>query len=259
MDTVSPDFIHKLRNELKKNPQSQLFAPLAEGLRKQGQLNEALQIGLRGLSTHPKFAAGHIAVANIYYDQQKFAEAIGHLSQAVEVSPENILAHKLMADCYLKLKNPKKALRSYKMVLFLNPQHEKSLHAVKKLESLTADEFEDEVFEKLKLKTPESNNTVEPQNLSNMMIERTISLIDAFLARNDIEKAEESLIEAEKRLGSNEELMRRKRLIQQVADSDPEPITPLPNKTQLARQLIDEKINILQKMLKNIENQLTDK
>lgn len=257
MDMVSPDFIHKLRNELKKNPKSQLFAPLSEGLRKSGQLHEALQIGLKGLNFHPKFAAGHLAVAHIYFDQSQFAEALDHLTEAVDISPENILAHKLMADCYLKLKNPKKALRSYKMVLFLNPNHEKAKQAVKKLESLTADEFEEEVFEKLKLKTPEPGK--EPQKLSEIMVERTISLIDAFLARNDIDKAKESLIEAEKRLGHNEELIRRKRLIQQVTESTPAPIRPLPTKAEQACELIDEKINILQKILKNIENQPLDK
>lgn len=258
MDMVSPDFIHKLRNELKKNPQSQLFAPLSEGLRKSGQLNEALQIGLKGLSFHPKFAAGHLAVAHIYFDKDNFAEAIEHLSEAVEISPENILAHKLMADCYLKLKNPKKALRSYKMVLFLNPQHEKAKHAVKKLESLSADEFDDEVFKKLKLKVP-VDKQAEPQKLSEIMIERTISLIDAFLARNDIDKAKESLVEAEKRLGKNEELMRRKRLLEQLNEAEPQKIRPLPTKAEQAQELIDEKINILQKILKNVENQLSDK
>ena len=91
------------------------------------------------------------------------------------------------------------------------------------------------------------------------MVERTISLIDAFLARNDIDKAKESLIEAEKRLGHNEELIRRKRLIQQVTENTPEPINPLPTKAEQARELIDEKINILQKILKNIENPPLDK
>ena len=121
-----------MSSSAKKEPGSKVFATLAEALRKNGEISEALRIALRGVELHPHFVAGHIVTAQILIEMQQLDKALDHLEKNIKISSDNILAHNLLAECYLRLKSPKQALRSYKMVLLLNPNHRKAQIAVKK-------------------------------------------------------------------------------------------------------------------------------
>src|SRR5262245_40905043 len=140
------DMVERYQILLEKDPRSQVFAPLAEAYRKIGLLEEAFRICVRGVQFHPNFAGGRLALAKVLMDRENPKEALRELEKAIELSPENILAHQLMAELHLAEKNAKAALRSYKMVLFLAPLNERAQRAVRKLESLTADEFDDDLF-----------------------------------------------------------------------------------------------------------------
>lgn len=254
MTTVNHEFIARYQELYEKDPTSKVFAPLAEAYRKMGLLEEALKTCAAGVKHHPDFPSGQVALAKILVDLGRPTEAIEHLQRATELSPENILAHSLLAQLLLELKRPTEALKSFKMVLFLNPTDKKSAQAIKKLESLAAKDFEENLFDfepikkNLDLKPPLANlkgelpaDTID-QKLR--QIERVLSLADAFTVRNDIERALEALEDGIKSLGPHPEIVGRLNLLKER--------TRTPYRSSLKLNLVALRQKKLEKLLTQI-------
>lgn len=221
--------IEKYRQLLKKDPNSLAFAPLADAYRELGDLNLAERTVRDGLIRHPDFAAAFVVLAKILKDQKKLDEALKLAQKASQISTDNILAHQLEGDLLLEMKKPQEALKAYKMVLFLNPLSGKARKVVQKLESLTAIDYEEDVFAMTKLEAIESLKTkapavTEPSEKSHRKeeapvssasrsLQRILSLLDAFIVRNDLAKAHEILTQAKNELGSQPELLQREKLL----------------------------------------------
>ncbi|MBX3021944.1 MAG: tetratricopeptide repeat protein [Bdellovibrionales bacterium] len=259
MQDIQPELVERYQILLQKDPKSQVFAPLTEAYRKMGLLEEAFRIAVRGVQFNPTFGGGRIALAKVFLDRENLQAAMDELEKAVEYSADNILAHSLLAECYLRCKRPKDALRSFKMVLFLAPANEKAAKAVRKLESLTADEYEDDIFEMKPLPQVDELKTVDAQPLKPLPgsgatvtsdLERTLSLVDAYIVRNDIEKALLSLRQAEGYFGSHPELVKRMKLVsQRTIERDELPAEPPPSRKKAA---LDDKILFLRRLLDHV-------
>lgn len=259
MQDINPDLIEKYQILLEKDPKSQVFAPLAEAYRKMGLIEEAFRIAVRGVQFNPQFGGGRIALAKVFIERDNTQAAADELERAIELSQDNILAHSLLADCYLKLKRPKEALQAYKMVLFLAPTNEKASKAVKKLESLTADEYEEDLFEMKPLPGVDQVKTealtpIRPMHKENTStvsdLERTLSLADAFIIRNDVDKALQVLQDAEFNFGAHPEVVKRIKLIsQRTFEREETPSTPLPSRE---KQVLDRKIQFLRDLLSRL-------
>ncbi len=271
---INLEFIERYQLVLEKDPQSKVFAPLGEAYRKMGLQKEALQVLSAGVRLHPNFASGRVSLAKLLMDQGKYSEAIDHLKVAVDIAAENILAHRLLADCYMKIRQPKFALKSYKMTLFLNPDDAIAKEYVSKLESLTADEYEDEIFEMKALsgkeeKNPSVSHIIEKKItampfaphpvLRERQLERIISLIDAFIARGDITKAGEVLKQGEIKIGSHDEFEKRKKFINsRIYNETPEveePLAPIFERDLIKPQ---KKIDFLNRVLQRIHDRRLD-
>lgn len=245
--SISPEFLTRYQSIYDKNPKSKVFAPLAEAYRKMGLLDEALKICTKGILSHPEFAGGHLALAKIFIEKNQLEKAIESLLCTTDLSPENILAHKLLAETYMKLRQPKKALHSYKMVLLLTPQDKIIAHRIHKLESLTADEYDEELFvvKDHPEKTEDTTKT----------LERFLSLTDALIVRSDFEKALETIRKLESTIGSHPEIEKRKEFLNSTDISPP----PIENEENIVPLKIDlaqkkkEKIEHLQTMLRRIK------
>jgi len=246
MAEINAEFIERYQILYQKDPNSRVFAPLAEAYRKMGLTEEALRICEKGVEKHPHFPSGRVAYAKVLMDYKRFQAAKEQLTIATELSPENILAHQLLGDCLQQLKEYKLALKAYKMLLFLNPNDERILQQVKKLESLTADEYDEEVFEMRRLPETVTEKST-PTNLEQQKIlDRHISLIDAFLTRNDSEKALFYLEKARQEVGLHPELQKRLKLLKpEKVDSTPK---ALPSELREDRKKI-HKIQLLEKLL----------
>ena len=61
--------------KLVEDPNSRVFAPLAEAYRKSGMLDEAIQVCLEGLKIHPTYISGRVALARAYYEEKMLGEA----------------------------------------------------------------------------------------------------------------------------------------------------------------------------------------
>lgn len=263
MQDIQPELIEKYQLLLQKDPRSQVFAPLAEAYRKMGMLEEAFRVAVKGVQYNPNFAGGRIALAKLQMERENIDGATEELLKAVELSPDNILAHTLLGECHLQLKQPKEALRAFKMVLFLAPTNEKAMRAVRKLESLTADEYESEVFEMKKLPDLGSDPTPRLKPLqqghvgtkSVPELERYLSLIDAYIVRNDTDKALETAEEAQGYHGQHKELLKRLKLIQQRGEEAqlmPPRGVPPPSRKE---ENLNHQIAFLENLLVRIQSQ----
>jgi tetratricopeptide (TPR) repeat protein len=116
--------IEELRFRLKTDAKSRLFYPLAEELRKAGQLEEAESVLRTGLEHHPTYLSAWVSLGRVLRDQKNDDAAIEPLSKALQLDPGNVVAARLLADSYLALGNPLEALKKYKLVHALMPGDE---------------------------------------------------------------------------------------------------------------------------------------
>lgn len=119
-----------------ENPRSRVFAPLAESYRKSNFLDEAIEICKEGLTHHPNFVGGLVALARSYFDKTMYNEALTQLENAVSQAPDNYLAQKLMAESYFLLNDYQSSLKSYKVLNFINPKNNNIKNKISDLEFL---------------------------------------------------------------------------------------------------------------------------
>lgn len=241
VNSINPELVERYQMLYQKDPKSKVFAPLAEAYRKMGMIEEAYQVAKQGVKDHPHFPSGRVALAKVLLDKKKLEEAADHLQHAVDISPENIMAQTLLAKAMMDLRRPKEALKAYKMLLFLNPDHKIAATAVKRLESLSAEDFDSDVFSFKRLKENlenldfiERSHTAEDPHGTHQTqryLERTISLADAFIVRNDIEKAILTLEKAQEKLKKQPEIEKRlKMLLDRKQEQEDASQTPQPTK-----------------------------
>jgi tetratricopeptide (TPR) repeat protein len=267
MDEINPDVIERYQKIYEQDPRSKVFAPLAEAYRKMGMLKEAHEVATQGVRQHPDFAGGRVALARIYLAQQRYPESVTQLTKAIELSPENVLGYSLLAEAHLHLKQPKEALKAFKKLLFLSPDNEKAQNAVRKLESLTADEYADDIFALKPIKQAvdewneihlddNTSTSAKTEEMKLKTLERMISLADAYIVRSDHDRAIEALNEAERLFGAHTEIVKRLKIIHQrsldnivVPKTSADLAAPIPRETLV----IDDQIATLKGLLSALQ------
>ncbi len=254
------DEIERLQIELNENPRSLQFIRLAEHYLKNEMLTEAETLVTRSLKFHPNSVSGLLLFGRILKQRQLSQSALTHLDKATQLAPENWQAWLQKAEIQAELKNGKQALLCFKKVLFLNPNHSFARRAVARLEVLTADDYEEDLFSMQPLHKTELST--EPQRLQNAAewikipgaLERTLAFVDALTVRLDIKKAIDLLNDCTKKYGAHPEIdSRRLRL---TSYDKPDYISPNnENKPSLAKQdmVRSRKISALQELLRRIE------
>lgn len=270
MKEADANLIEKYQKLYARDPSSTAFAPLAEAYRKAGMVKEAIDVCESGIKHNPAFASGHVALGRALLEKDNLEAATQAFKRATELSSDNLLAHELLAETLLRLEKTKEALSAYKSFLFLAPNNQKAQEAVQKLESLTADEYEDELFSMRPLSQAKNDwhlNDIEIAEDYDLeeedkedfhayrILERLLSLSDAFLIRSDFEKATSTLQDAEKQFGPDPEIIRRLKIIHSrqldalEAEQEIESLEPMPSRIKIAG---GEKVDTLETMLKRI-------
>jgi uncharacterized protein DUF4388/uncharacterized protein DUF4339/tetratricopeptide repeat protein len=104
--------VDDLRKRLEKEPGSRLFAQLAEELRKDGQLEEAINVCRTGLQKHPSYPSARITLARALIDSGDVAAARAELESVLQAAPDNILARKLLEESLAALGEPGAAAKA---------------------------------------------------------------------------------------------------------------------------------------------------
>ena len=88
--------VRRMSDELARDPGSRVFVPLGEALRRQGQLDVALKVTLRGLERHPHLADAHDLLARIRVDRGDLERAFDEWDMVLRLSPGHLGALKGM-------------------------------------------------------------------------------------------------------------------------------------------------------------------
>lgn len=258
MSKISAETLLQYERTLQKDPNSKVFAALADAYRELSRWQEAELMARDGISRHPDYVGGYLVLARILILTRRADQAEDYLQRAVELSPENLLAYQLLGQTYVLLKRPAEALKAHKMVLFLNPMSEKSRQAVEKLESLSALDYDDEVFEMRPLKksagAPTALEKLADQSrkvLRSGDLERNLSLLDALIVRNDLGRAREKLAELSDAYPDSIEVQKRWSFFEDEKQNDEiETLRPILSRE---RRMLERKKDLLENILKRID------
>ncbi len=264
MNQDMSSFVERYQLIFEKDPDSKVFAPLAEAYRRMGLLDEAIDLAEKGIKKHPHFSSGRVALGKCYAQKNMHEKAIENLKVAVDLSPENILAQQLLAESYLKLNLMDKALQAYKMILFLNPNDTKAAGIVKKLEK---DVFFAEPKENIKeefsmeklhsVKNPDVKPAPEPMKLATVVaplpqMERELALLDTRFDRGEWKEARDQLNKLSKKFPGDGEVKKRLDRLTELESGDSfftdEWITPVDTKP------MKKQVKTLENLLSRIES-----
>jgi tetratricopeptide (TPR) repeat protein len=199
--------IIELKKKLEENPDSLVFAPLADAYRKHGELEEAFNICKKGLEKHPNYTSARVVLGRIYQEQQKIQQAASEFKKVLETDPENLMAHSLLGAIYVAQGDCQSAIEEYQKILTLNPDDEDTQEALKQaIEKAAGDQKSDNKPKKELLatekKTPQKESTA------------SLTIAELYLKQGHFDKA----IEVFQELLANDpqNLMLRQKLVEVV-------------------------------------------
>ncbi len=253
--------MEELQLELQNNPKSLSFVQLADLYLAEKMVDEAHSLLERSLKYNPNSVSGLILMGRVFKTRDDFHSAIDYFTQASLRAPTNWHCLLLRAETYLKMQKPKNALNDFKKVLLYNPTHPLARKAIGKLEVLTADDYEDDVFEIQSVQEIAEKSIQNPAQLvdnswavSNQKMERVLSLVDAFTVRHDYQKSIQLLHECTSEFGPHPEI--ESRLLRLSQYENAEKIRPKveEKKSHSRRALIaDKKMKTLELLLRRIQ------
>jgi len=171
--------IEKLKEKVEKDPNSKLFVPLAEEYRKEGMLDEAIDVLLKGLGKQPGYMSARVSLGKIYIVKGMVKEARTELENVIKSIPDNLYAHKKLAEIYRDAGEKDLAMKSFKTVLKLNPMDEDALSKLKEIEG---GEPEREVPEEPPdVSAPLKEETAVPEEVFGEVAHKQVSEETAFL------------------------------------------------------------------------------
>ncbi|HET6514744.1 MAG TPA: tetratricopeptide repeat protein [Thermodesulfovibrionales bacterium] len=132
--------IEKLRLRVEKDQSSRLFLPLAEEYRKAGMPDEAIAVLSKGLERHPGYTSARVAIGRLYLEKNMFEEAKAEFEKVISVAPDNLFAHRKLADIYRDLGDKEKAAAQYRTLLSLNPLDDDARSCLDAVEAGVAEE-----------------------------------------------------------------------------------------------------------------------
>lgn len=125
------DRISKCNKILGENPNSQIFAALAEAYRKKGDIDKAFRICQSGLKIHPNYGSAHLVMAKINLDKGMNDWAEMEVMKAVECDGNSSATELLLSEIYIHKGELDKAIR---ILNKLNSQDANNQSVIKMLE-----------------------------------------------------------------------------------------------------------------------------
>ena len=98
--------IEELRRRLDKDPASRLFAQLAEELRKEGELEDAIRISREGLQKHPFYPSARMTLGRALLDSGDLDAAKTEFETVLQAAADNLLARRFLEECQTRRANP---------------------------------------------------------------------------------------------------------------------------------------------------------
>ncbi len=133
---MSLEDIENLKKRFEKDPNSKLFVPLAEEYRKEGMLEEAIEVLSKGLEKQPDYMSARVSRGKIYVEKGMLEEARAEFEQVISAVPDNLFAHKKLAEIYRDTGERNLAIKGFRRVLKINPMDEDAVNQLNSLEKI---------------------------------------------------------------------------------------------------------------------------
>ncbi len=140
--------IERLNEKLRRDPKSRIFAQLADAYRRNGMVDEALEVLKTGLDVHPNYATAHLVLARCYIDKHLHEMAKDSLKKVVTLDPQSMVGYRLLAQICEKLGDENDLILAYKGITALD---QTDVETKKKLEELLKKKAEEDVLASLSL------------------------------------------------------------------------------------------------------------
>jgi tetratricopeptide (TPR) repeat protein len=131
---MAPEEIERLKEKIAKDPNSKLFVPLAEEYKKSGMISEAIDVLTQGLDRQPGYLSARVSLGKIFMEKSMLDEAKAEFEKVIAAIPDNLYAHKKLAEIYRDLGEKDKSIKAYKTVLALNPMDESASASLSELQ-----------------------------------------------------------------------------------------------------------------------------
>jgi tetratricopeptide (TPR) repeat protein len=128
--------IENLKERIEKDPNSKLFVPLAEEYRKEGMLDEAVEVLIKGIEKQPDYMSARVSLGKIYIEKGMLEEARSEFEQVISAIPDNLFAQKKLAEIYRDTGERDLSIKSFRRVLKLNPMDEDALSQLNDIENI---------------------------------------------------------------------------------------------------------------------------
>ncbi len=100
--TLSPAELAKLEHAFATDPGSEAYKPLAEAYLGMGRFMEAMVVCKKGVKAHPALPDARVLLARVYAEQGKDKKALEELTGALQVSPTDKVALRMMGSLQIK-------------------------------------------------------------------------------------------------------------------------------------------------------------
>jgi tetratricopeptide (TPR) repeat protein len=143
--TELDDRIAKCNKILDENPNSQIFAALAEAYRKKGELERAFRTCQSGLRIHANYGSGHVVMAKINFDKGLYDWAEIEINKAIELEGTSHTTDLLLAEILIYKGEFNRAIKILNKLTAQdpnNPQVKKLIDIARKLPAEAARKIE---------------------------------------------------------------------------------------------------------------------
>jgi tetratricopeptide (TPR) repeat protein len=114
--------LEQLRFELREDPSSRIFFKLGEYLRREGELDEGVEILRAGLEEHPRYVAAWVSLGRALLVNGDSAAASDALASALELDPDNAVAALFAGEAAIASEEWVEAVKALKRARGLTPQ-----------------------------------------------------------------------------------------------------------------------------------------
>lgn len=99
----TPSRLERLEPILRADPESRVFAPLADAYRRAGRTDEALALCERGLRRYPNWVAARVVRARIQQDRGHLEAAAASFAEILRLMPDQVRAQRTLGEIHLAL------------------------------------------------------------------------------------------------------------------------------------------------------------
>jgi tetratricopeptide (TPR) repeat protein len=135
---MSGDMSEELKNlveRYKKAPESRLFAPLADAYRKNGEIDEAIELCEKGLERFPDYVSARVILGKCFYDKGATERARDEFNRVLKADPDNMVARKYMGEILLAENKKEEAAEHFRHLLSIDPTNVEASKTLEEIES----------------------------------------------------------------------------------------------------------------------------